>query len=151
MCKNYKRSAPERARILACAIGRLKRVVILESRVIARVAYLGQITNTGGGRAGKLQKERSHEDRDISVHDWARENGCHLRITRNCTGSIFRLNNKYWKWSRVKIIKEHSRKGRVISMHDWAREKCCCESSEIIWVAYLGQIMNIGSGCARKL
>ena len=42
---------------------------------------------------------------DISVRDWSREKGCHLRIARNHTGSIFRANNEYWKWSCTKIIK----------------------------------------------
>ena len=43
--ENYKRSTPERVRILACAIGRAKEASISELREIARVAYLGQITN----------------------------------------------------------------------------------------------------------
>ena len=45
--ENYKRSAPGRAGILACAIGRANEVTVSELREIARVAYLGQITNIG--------------------------------------------------------------------------------------------------------
>ena len=80
-------------------------VAVSELCEIARVAYLGQITNIGSGRAWKLLKERCREGRDISVHDWAHEKGCRLRIARNQTGSIFRPNNEYWKPLRVKIIK----------------------------------------------
>ena len=49
--ENYKRSAPERAGMLVCAIRRTKKVAVSESREIASVAYLGQITNIGSGRA----------------------------------------------------------------------------------------------------
>ena len=42
------------AGIFACTIARAKEVVVSELREIARVAYLGQITNIGSGRAGKL-------------------------------------------------------------------------------------------------
>ena len=49
--ENYKRSVPERAGILAHAIPHEKRVAVSELREIARVAYLGQITNIGSGRA----------------------------------------------------------------------------------------------------
>ena len=51
---NYKKSAPERARILACAISYSKKVTDWESHEIARVAYFGQITNIGNSRARKL-------------------------------------------------------------------------------------------------
>ena len=83
----------------------MKNVGILESREIARVAYLGQITNIGTGCVQKLLKELSQECRDIGVRDCVREKGCCLRVARNRTGSIFRPNNEYWKWSRAKIIK----------------------------------------------
>ena len=82
-----------------------KKVAVLESREIAQVAYLGQITNIESGRAQKLSKECSREGREISVRDWAREKGCRLRIVRNRVCSIFRGNNEYSKRSRVKIIK----------------------------------------------
>ena len=36
--KNYNRSAPEMAVIFVCTIARTKKVVVLESREIARVA-----------------------------------------------------------------------------------------------------------------
>ena len=49
--ENYKRSAPERAGILACAIARAKNFTISKLHEIAQVAYLGQITNIGSGRA----------------------------------------------------------------------------------------------------
>ena len=42
------------ARILACVIGRAKMVAASESREIAWIAYLGQITNIGRGRTQKL-------------------------------------------------------------------------------------------------
>ena len=84
-----------------CVNGRANEVAVSESREIALVAYLGQITSIGSGRAVKLKKELSREGRDICV----REKGCRLRIVRNRTGSIFRLNNENWKRSRTKIIK----------------------------------------------
>ena len=93
------------------------------------------------------------EGRDISVHDKLLEKGCHLKITQNCTGSIFRLNNEYWKWSRAKIIKGALQGGAAIlaSANKRAKEVAVSESPEIARVAYLGEITNIGSGCARKL
>ena len=75
------------AGILAC----VEMVAVSELHEIAWLAYLGQIMNIGSSRARKLEK--------------LLENGCNLRITRNCTGRIFRPNNKYWKCSRAKIIK----------------------------------------------
>ena len=103
--ENYKSSAPWRARILAYAINYTKKVAVTKSREIARVAYLGQITNIGSYCARKLIKERSRGGRDISGHDCLWENGCHLKIARNSTGSKVRPNNEYWKWSRAKIRK----------------------------------------------
>ena len=44
----------ERAGIIACAIARAKKFAVSESREIARVVYLGQITNIESGRARKL-------------------------------------------------------------------------------------------------
>ena len=85
------------AEILACAIVRAKKVAISKSREIVRVVYLDQITIIGSGRARKLENERSREGRNISAGNCAREKGCHVRITRNCTDSIFRPNNNYWK------------------------------------------------------
>ena len=73
MRENYKRRAFERTWILACPIGHAKKVAVAESCEIARVAYLGQIINIGSGRAQKLPKGRSREDRDISMRDWACE------------------------------------------------------------------------------
>ena len=99
-CENYKRTAPGGAGILAWAIGRTKMVVVSESHEIALVEYLEQITSIRCGRA------RSWEGLDISMHDGARDNCCHVRIARNCTGSIYRPNNEYWKLLRAKIIKE---------------------------------------------
>ena len=90
--------------MLACAIGHVKKVAVLESHEIARVAYLGRITSIGSGRVCKLLKERCREGRDISVCDWASEKGCCLRIARNRTGSTLRPNNKYWKKLNAKII-----------------------------------------------
>ena len=52
--ENFKWSALGRARILAYAIGRAKKVAISESDGIVRVAYLGQIMNIGSGRVRKL-------------------------------------------------------------------------------------------------
>ena len=49
MHENDKSSTPGRAGILARAMGCAKNVAISESREIARVAYLGQITNIGSG------------------------------------------------------------------------------------------------------
>ena len=94
--ENYKRSAPERTGILVCAIAQAKKVAVSESHEITRLAYLGEITNIGGGRARKLLKECSWEGRDISLRDWARERGDPLGLARNRTGSIFRPNNEYW-------------------------------------------------------
>ena len=65
--ENYKRSAPERAKILACAIAPAKKVVVSESREIAWVAYLAQITIIRSSRARKLWKERSWNGQDIIV------------------------------------------------------------------------------------
>ena len=45
-------------------------------REIARVAYLGQITNIKSGRARKLYKVQSQDGQDINVRDWSREKGC---------------------------------------------------------------------------
>ena len=98
-------SAPEWTEILEWVIGCAKMVAVSESRGIALVAYLGQITNIGSGRVQKLLKESSRECRDISVRDWARENGGRLEILRNRMGSIFRPYNEYWKRSRAKSIK----------------------------------------------
>ena len=78
-------------------IGRAKKVSVLESRGIALVAYLGQITNFGSGRVLKLKKEHYGEGRDICVRDWACEKGCRPGIVWNRTGSIFRLDNEDWK------------------------------------------------------
>ena len=103
MRNNYKRSAPEIAGKLACAIGRAKKVAVSKSREIGRVAYLGLIMNIGSGRARKFKKERSGEGLDISVYGGAREKCCRLRIARNCVGGIFRPNNEYRKRSCVKI------------------------------------------------
>ena len=100
MHENYKKSAPGRTGILACVIGRTKKVAASESREIALVAYFGQITIIRSGRTQKLKQERSQEGRDISV----RGKGCHLRIAQNRTCTIFRPNNEYWKQSRAKII-----------------------------------------------
>ena len=103
--ENYKRSAPRRAEILACAISYSKQVAVSESCELARVAYLSQITNIGSGCARKLYKERSREGWDISVRVCTRENGCRFRISPNQTCSTFRPNNEYWKQSHAKIIK----------------------------------------------
>ena len=103
--ENYKRSTLEWAGILACTIRHMKKVIVSELREIARVAYLGQITNIGSGRARKLLIERTREARENSVHDWAHEKGCCLKITRNRIGSIFMPSNEYWKQSRENIIK----------------------------------------------
>ena len=77
-----------------CVIGRVKRVAILESREIARVAYYGQIMNIERDHTEKLIKEISWEGRDISVREWVHENGSHLRIARNRMSSIFWPNNE---------------------------------------------------------
>ena len=69
MHENYKMSAPGRVGIIACA----KQVVVSELRGIARVAYLGEITNIRRDRTRKLLKEHYREGRDICVHDWARK------------------------------------------------------------------------------
>ena len=49
--ENYKRSTVGRTGILACAIGRAKKVVVSESLENTRVTHLGQITNIESGRA----------------------------------------------------------------------------------------------------
>ena len=54
MRENYKRSAPVRAGILASTISYSIKVAVSKSHEIARVAYLGRITNIGSNRAGKL-------------------------------------------------------------------------------------------------
>ena len=51
--ENYKMSALGSAGIVARVIGRAKKFVVSESRKIAQVAYLGQITSIGKGRARK--------------------------------------------------------------------------------------------------
>ena len=103
--ENYKWSALERAEILALAIAREQKVAVSESREIARIVYLGQITNIGSSRAQKLLMKHSRGCRDISVHDKLLEKGWRLRIAQNCKGSIFRSNNEYWRQSRTKIMK----------------------------------------------
>ena len=40
--------------VLACTNERVNEIVVTESREIARVAYLDQITSVGSGRARKL-------------------------------------------------------------------------------------------------
>ena len=82
----------------------MKKVAVSESREIAWVAYLGQITNIGSGHAQKLDKECSREGRDISVRDKLFDIGCRLIFARNRTVSIFNPNIEYWKQSSVKII-----------------------------------------------
>ena len=52
--ENYKRSAPERVGILACARSYRKKVAVSDSREIARIAYLGKITNIGSSHTRKL-------------------------------------------------------------------------------------------------
>ena len=90
---------------------------------------------------------------DISVREWARERGCGLRIARNHTGFIFKPNNEYWKQSRAKIIKGALPEGpRILEcVNGRAKEVVVSELCEIAWVAYLGQITNIGSSRAQKL
>ena len=68
-------------------------------------------------------------------------------------GSIFRPNNEYWMRSRSKIIKGALLGGDGISVcvNGSANEVAVSQSREIAWVAYLGQIMSIGSGRALKL
>ena len=66
------------AGILACVNGRVKEVAVSETHEIARVAYLGQVTNIGSGRARKLLKERSREGHVITVRDLASEKDYHL-------------------------------------------------------------------------
>ena len=51
VCENCKRNALGWAGIIACTIGRAKEAAVSELREIAGVAYLGQITNIGSGRA----------------------------------------------------------------------------------------------------
>ena len=105
MRENYKFFAPRRVEIIACKIGRAKKVAIYDSQEITKVAYLCQITNIGSDRPRKLLNEGSQEGRDIRVRNLASEKDCRLRIARNCTGSIFRPSNEYWKQSHAKIIK----------------------------------------------
>ena len=52
--KSWKGALSGGVGILACANGHAKEVAFSESREIARVAYLGQITNIGSGRVRKL-------------------------------------------------------------------------------------------------
>ena len=52
--ENYKRRAPDRAGIFACAIARAKKVAVSQSREIKWVAYLGQMRNIGCDHTGKL-------------------------------------------------------------------------------------------------
>ena len=52
--ENFKRSTFGIARILACAIGREKKIAVSESYEIAWVAYIGQITNIDSGLTRKL-------------------------------------------------------------------------------------------------
>ena len=54
--EKYKRSAPGKARILACVINYSKKVAVSKSREITRVAYLGQITNIRSGRAQNYKR-----------------------------------------------------------------------------------------------
>ena len=102
-----------------------KRVSVSVSCEIKRIAYLGHITNSGSGRAQKLQMERSRECRDISVRDWGREKGNRLRIARNRPCSIFRPKTNIGSSHMRKLLKERSREYRDTSLRDWAREKDC--------------------------
>ena len=52
--ENFKSSAPEGVEILACRIACAKEVDVSKLREITWVAYLGQITIIGGGRAREL-------------------------------------------------------------------------------------------------
>ena len=54
--ENYRRSAPRRAGILACAIGPAKKIAVSESREISWIASLGQITIIGSGCARKYKR-----------------------------------------------------------------------------------------------
>ena len=54
MRENYNRSALGRVGILAFVIRRAKKVAVSESCEIARVDYLGQITNIGSSHVRKL-------------------------------------------------------------------------------------------------
>ena len=87
------------------------------------------------------------------MRDCARYKGCHLRIARNHTGSIFMPNNDYWKRSREKILKSALLGGQGYKCAQLrVRKKVAVSvSCEIAGVGYLGQIMNIGSAHARKL
>ena len=89
-----------RVGILPYAIGCAKKVSISESREIALVAYIGQITSIKSGC-----KERCQEGQDIRVGDWARKNVCRFRIARNHTCSIYRQNIEYWKRLHANITK----------------------------------------------
>ena len=91
--------------------------------------------------------------RDISMREWARGKCCCLEIDRNYTGSIFTLNNEYWKRSRTKTIK-----GALLGGPEYltcaigsAETVAVSESSRIAWVEDLGKITNVGSSHARKL
>ena len=52
--KITKVALPIRDGIFVCVNGRANEVAVSESHEIARVAYLGEITNIGSGRAQKL-------------------------------------------------------------------------------------------------
>ena len=54
VARKNERIAPERAGILAYAIGREKKVAVAESNEIALVAYFSQIKSSGSGRVQKL-------------------------------------------------------------------------------------------------
>ena len=82
-----------------------EKVAVSDLPKIARVVYLGQITNIESGCARELKNERSRDGRDISIRNYTHEKGCCLRIAQNRTGSIFRPNNEYSKRSCVKIFK----------------------------------------------
>ena len=71
---------------------RAKKVVASELREIAPIVSLGQINNIGIDRAQKFKKECSQEQRQINERESVGEKGSSLRIARNRTSSIIRLN-----------------------------------------------------------
>ena len=86
--KIIKGALPGGAGILACTIGRAKNVAISESHKITRVAYIGQISIIGGGRAkiikGALSgglgylRVRSGSQKGLPSQNRAKLHGSHI-------------------------------------------------------------------------
>ena len=111
--------------ILACEIGRAKKVAVSESRELALGPYLGQVTNIG--KVARENYKRSALGRvGILVFVIGRSKKVavsELRVIARvaCLVQITNIGN-----GRARILKKgRFRQGCDISMCDWEREKGC--------------------------